>query len=185
MDFSKECHKNETFDEDIFISIEKIIRINSNHEITFDHSPRKTNHSNTKTLSVYTKITDNISISVAISKKIYRDLNSDKGINFIEKMATDDNLNLIAYWRSQKHEDIFASGYKIYDLGQLSKYKKTNINIDKFCCTANNLELSGKNSRHGKSNSNIPKEKKISMDEAEIITNEMIDIYLNEKTQNN
>lgn len=181
MDFSKECHENETFDEDILISIEKILKIDKNNKDIFDYLLDNTDNSEPKPKSIIMIPPENTSINVVIHKKIYRDLNSDKAIQFIDKMAIDNNLNLIAYWRSQRHEDIFASGYKIYDLCQLSKYKKTNINIDKFCCTANNLELSGKNSRHGKSNSNIPKEKKISMDEAEIITNEMIDIYLNEK----
>lgn len=185
MDFSKECHENETFDEDILISIEKIIKINNNHEIVFDHSPRDTSHSKQKTQSFTMEVTNDISISADVSKKIYRNLNSDKAIKFIEKMTTNDNLNLIAYWRSQKHEDIFASGYKIYDLCQLKNYKKKGNNIDKFCCTANNMSLSGKYSRHGKSSPNAQEDKKITDTEAEIITNEMIDIYLNEKTQNN
>ena len=185
MDFTKECNKNETFDKDILISVEKIIRINSNHEIVFDHSPCDTSRSNQQTISFTMKVTNNISISADVSKKIYRDLNSEKAIQFIEKMAIDNNLTEVARLRSQKHEEIFFSGYKIYDLCQLNKYKKSGNNIDKFCCTANNMSLSGKYSRHGKSTSNAKEDKKITDNEAEKITNEMIDIYLNEKTQNN
>lgn len=179
MDFSKECNENETFDNDILISIEKIIRINSNHEITFDHSPRDTSHSKQKTQSFTIKVTNDISISAAVPKKIYRDLNSNKAIKFIEKMMTNIDLEEVAYLRSQANDYIFVNGYKILELLNLTKYKKSDKDINNFCASANSRNLSGPNSRHADKKSIAPIDKYVSKIEAEKIVNHIIDIALN------
>lgn len=179
MDFSKECHENETFDEDILISIEKIIKINNNHEIVFDHSPRDTNRSNQETISITMKVTNNISLSADVSKKIYRNLNSDKAIKFVEKMNTNIDLKEVAYLRSQENDYIFVNGYKILELLNLTKCRKSDKVIDNFCVTANSRNLSGPTSRHADKKSNAPMNKFISKNEAEQIVNHIIDIALN------
>lgn len=179
MDFSKECHENETFDEDILISIEAILKIYKNNKNTVYYPLDNTNNSGQKSKSITIAVTENTSLNVVIHKKIYRDLNPYKAIKFVEKMNTNIDLKEVAYLRSQENDYIFVNGYKILELLNLTKCRKSDKVIDNFCVTANSRNLSGPTSRHADKKTNAPMNKFISKNEAEQIVNHIIDIALN------